>query len=52
MKKKASMEHQNPTLWVVVKKRGTNLGSKSFGGNCFLNFLLSTYIYNFGCTSV
>ncbi len=37
MEKRASMEHQNPILWVVVKRRGINMGSKSFGGNFFLN---------------
>jgi hypothetical protein len=35
MEKKASMEHRNPTLRVVIKRRGTNLGSKSFGGSFF-----------------
>jgi len=37
IEKKASMEHQNRTLWVVVKRRGINLGSKSFGGKKILN---------------
>ncbi len=37
IEKKASMEHQNQTLWVVVKRRGINLGSKSFGGKKKLN---------------
>ncbi len=37
MEKKASMEHQNPILWVIVKKRGIKLGSKSFGGKTNLN---------------
>jgi hypothetical protein len=34
---KVSMEHQNPTLWAVIKRRGTNLGSKSFGGKFYSN---------------
>jgi hypothetical protein len=37
MEKKASMEHQNPTLWVVVKRKGMKLESKSFGGKTNLN---------------
>jgi vancomycin resistance protein YoaR len=35
--KKASMEHQNPTLWVVVKRRGINLGSKNFRRKFYSN---------------
>ncbi len=50
MEKKASIEHQNPTLWVVVKRKGTNLGFKSFG-RIFFEFS-TIYTYNFGCTSV
>ncbi len=31
MEKRASMEHQNATIWVVIKRKGIKLGSKSFG---------------------
>jgi hypothetical protein len=37
MEKKALMEHQSPTLWVVIKRRGIKSGSKSFGGKTNLN---------------
>ncbi len=46
MEKRPSMEHQNPTLWVVVKRRGTNLGSKSFERFFFEFSTIYVYIEN------
>jgi len=47
MEKKVSMEHQNPTLWVVVKRKGTKLGSKSFGRKTNNIHIIYWYLYLF-----